>query len=102
MLKKVLPAGQIFPIDFGFIPGTIGEDGDPLDALVMSEFKTLPGCLMECRLFSAVLAKQKERENNSPTVIFLYQSYRNNSRMGEYCKTCQLNCRKKRKLFRDL
>jgi inorganic pyrophosphatase len=33
-LKKVLPTGAVFPYDFGFIPGTKGEDGDPVDIMV--------------------------------------------------------------------
>ena len=59
-LHKILPEGMVFPFDFGFIPHTTGEDGDPLDALVISEFKTFPGCLIECRLIGAELAEQKE------------------------------------------
>ena len=61
MLKKLLPTGMVFPFDFGFLPRTLGEDGDPLDALVISEFKSFTGCLMECRLIGAVLAEQKEK-----------------------------------------
>jgi inorganic pyrophosphatase len=60
-LKKLLPAGMCFPYDFGFIPGTKGEDGDPLDALVISEFKTFPGCMMDCRLIGAIQVKQSEK-----------------------------------------
>jgi inorganic pyrophosphatase len=57
-LKKLLPPGMMFPYDFGIIPGTTGEDGDPLDALVVSEFRSFPGCLIECRLIGAILARQ--------------------------------------------
>jgi inorganic pyrophosphatase len=60
-LKKVLPAGLVFPFDFGFIPDTLGEDGDPLDVMVISEFHTFTGCVMECRLIGAITAKQTER-----------------------------------------
>ena len=35
--------------DYGFIDGTLGEDGDPLDALVLLEEPTFPGCLIRCR-----------------------------------------------------
>ncbi len=59
-LKKILPLGMVFPYDFGFIPSTLGEDGDPLDALVISEFKTFPGCRIDCRLIGALKAEQSE------------------------------------------
>ncbi len=36
-LKEVLPRGSEFPFDFGFFPSTLGEDGDPADALVLSD-----------------------------------------------------------------
>src|SRR4051812_48376929 len=59
-LKKLLPAGMVFPFDFGCIPGTKGGDGDPLDIIVISEFKSLAGCVMECRIIGAIKATQKE------------------------------------------
>ena len=57
-LHKTLPAGLVFPFDFGFIPGTQGDDGDPLDVLVISEFQTFPGCIMDCRLVGCIEAEQ--------------------------------------------
>jgi inorganic pyrophosphatase len=43
-LSTVLPEGMVFPYDFGFIPSTLGEDGDPLDILVLMEASVIPGC----------------------------------------------------------
>jgi inorganic pyrophosphatase len=59
-LKKLLPLGMGFPYDFGFIPATIGDDGDPLDAVVISEIKTFTGCNINCRLIGAVQIRQTE------------------------------------------
>jgi inorganic pyrophosphatase len=59
-LKKIMPAGMVFPFDFGYIPGTIGEDGDPVDVLVISELETFTGCAVDCRLIGAIEASQKE------------------------------------------
>lgn len=60
-LKKILPAGLVFPFDFGFIPDTKGEDGDPLDIIVVSEITGFPGCMMDCRIIGALQAEQTER-----------------------------------------
>jgi inorganic pyrophosphatase len=64
-LKKILPSGTIFPIDFGFIPGTEGADGDPLDVLVIMEKYAYPGCLVECRMIGMIKALQ-EKEGKKP------------------------------------
>jgi len=61
-LSKVLPSGMEFPCDMGFIPGTKGEDGDPLDALILMDEITYPGCLIECRLLGVIKATQKEKK----------------------------------------
>ena len=64
-LSKVLPAGLVFPFDFGMIPNTKGEDGDPLDIIVMSESPTFPGCLIDCRIIGALKAEQTERNGDT-------------------------------------
>jgi inorganic pyrophosphatase len=61
-LKKILPVGAVFPFDFGFIPGTKGEDGDPLDVLVIMDEPAYPGCVIECRILGALKAKQTEKD----------------------------------------
>ncbi|MBI4497480.1 MAG: inorganic diphosphatase [Chloroflexi bacterium] len=48
-LDRVLYSSVHFPTDYGFIPDTLAEDGDPLDALVFVEEPTFPGCLVEVR-----------------------------------------------------
>jgi inorganic pyrophosphatase len=60
-LNKILPAGMMFPFDFGYIPGTKGGDGDPLDIIAIAEFGTFTGCAMDCRIIGALLAEQKEK-----------------------------------------
>ena len=60
-LKKIMPAGMVFPFDFGFIPDTKGEDGDPLDIIIISEFQSFPGCVMDCRIIGAITAQQTEK-----------------------------------------
>jgi inorganic pyrophosphatase len=61
-LKKVLPAGMAFPYDFGFIPSTKGEDGDPLDVLVLMDEPAFPGCLLKCRLIGVIEGEQSDKK----------------------------------------
>jgi inorganic pyrophosphatase len=48
-LDRMLFTSTRYPHDYGFIENTLGEDGDPLDALVILEEPTFPGCLIKCR-----------------------------------------------------
>ena len=62
LLHKMLPIGAAFPFDFGFIPGTRAEDGDPLDVMVLGEEPTFTGCLLTVRILGTIEATQKERD----------------------------------------
>ena len=62
-LAGVLPAGAVFPFDFGDIPGTLGEDGDPVDVLVLMDEPAFAGCLVPSRLIGVVVAEQTEDGN---------------------------------------
>jgi inorganic pyrophosphatase len=59
-LGGVLPAGASFPFDFGFVPATLGEDGDPLDVLVLMDEPAFAGCLVPARLIGVIEAEQTE------------------------------------------
>ena len=48
-LDRMLFTSTRYPDDYGFIDDTLGEDGDPLDALVLLEEPTFPGCVIRCR-----------------------------------------------------
>jgi len=59
-LKTVLPHGTVFPFDFGSIPGTVAQDGDPLDVLVLMDEPVFIGCLVQARLLGVIEAEQTE------------------------------------------
>jgi inorganic pyrophosphatase len=48
-LDRRLFTSTAYPTDYGFVENTLGEDGDPLDALVILDEPTFPGCLIRCR-----------------------------------------------------
>jgi len=60
VVKRELMLGLVFPYDFGFIPGTLGDDGDPLDAMVLHASSSYPGAVLPCRPLGLVAVKQKE------------------------------------------
>ena len=60
-LNKVLPEGLGFPYDFGFVPRTKGEDGDPLDVLVLMDQPAYPGIVVESRIVGVIEAEQTEK-----------------------------------------
>ncbi|HKQ53541.1 MAG TPA: inorganic diphosphatase, partial [Pyrinomonadaceae bacterium] len=55
-------AGAVFPFDFGFIPSTLGGDGDPLDVLLLMDEPAFPGCLVPSRVVAVIEAEQTERD----------------------------------------
>jgi inorganic pyrophosphatase len=70
-LKKVLPSGMTFPYDFGFVPSTLADDGDPIDVLVLMDEPAFPGCILSCRPIGVIEGEQgdqKSKERNDRIV----------------------------------
>ena len=59
-LSKVLPDGMTFPYDFGFVPSTKADDGDPIDVLLLMDQPAFPGCIVESRLIGVIEGEQVE------------------------------------------
>ncbi len=59
-LGGVLPVGAFFPFDFGYVPQTLGGDGDPVDVLVLIDEPAFVGCLIPSRLIGVIAAEQTE------------------------------------------
>ncbi|GLV48138.1 inorganic pyrophosphatase [Thermus sp. LT1-2-5] len=59
-LDRVLPGAQFYPGDYGFIPSTLAEDGDPLDGLVLSTYPLLPGVVVEVRVVGLLLMEDEK------------------------------------------
>ncbi len=84
MLGGVLPAGAVFPFDFGFVPSTRGGDGDPLDVLVLMDEPAFVGCLIEARLLGAIEAEQTEngKTAHNDRLIAVAEVSRNHKGIG--------------------
>jgi inorganic pyrophosphatase len=64
-ISHVLPPGAVFPFDFGSIPRTLAEDGDPLDVLILLEWPSFAGCLVPVRLIGVLEAEQTQEGETS-------------------------------------
>jgi len=63
-LREPLAKGLEWPYDYGFVPRTLGDDGDPLDLLFLSEHGSFSGCLVEARLLGSIKLKKNGVEND--------------------------------------
>jgi len=62
-VSRPLPLGLAYPFDWGFVPGTRAEDGDPLDALVYWDVSSYPGIVVPCRAIAVVRLEQDSKTN---------------------------------------
>src|SRR4249920_699058 len=59
-LHKALPLGLVFPFNFGFVPSTLGEDGDALDVLIINDYVMPTGAVVLGQLISVLEATQSQ------------------------------------------
>ena len=68
-LSKALFLGLTYPYDWGFIPSTKGEDGDPIDALVLHDAATAPGLVLKCKIIGVLEVLQARRGRRASVTI---------------------------------
>jgi inorganic pyrophosphatase len=75
-LSKVLPAGMTFPYDFGFVPSTRADDGDPVDVLVLMDEPAFPGCVLQCRPIGVIEGEQIDgkRKTRNDRIVAVEQA----------------------------
>ena len=64
-----MPAGVEFPFEFGLCRVTLGQDGDPLDLLILMDAPTFVGCVVKAHLVGVIEAKQKEKDGTKERMI---------------------------------
>ena len=75
---------MVFPFDFGFIPDTHAEDGDPMDVLVLTDAPTFPGCVVDCKVLGVIKVEQEKqgRQVRNDRVVAVHLDSRNYSSVG--------------------
>jgi inorganic pyrophosphatase len=59
-VDRILHTSMVYPFNYGFVPGSLGEDGDPLDIMVISSASFAPGTTVMARPIGALLMKDEE------------------------------------------
>ena len=59
-LDRVLPRGIVYPANYGFIPNTLAQDGDPLDVLVISDYVLLPGASLNGKILGVLIMEDEK------------------------------------------
>ena len=59
-LDRILATSMTYPGNYGYIPNTLAQDGDPLDALILTEYQLHPGCIINCRPVGVLLMSDEK------------------------------------------
>src|SRR5580704_12397979 len=63
-LRKTLLTGLTYPHDWGFVPSTKADDGDPIDIMLIHEAATFPGLVITCRVIGILQIEQKSKSKS--------------------------------------
>jgi inorganic pyrophosphatase len=64
-ISRPLPLGLVYPYDWGFVPSTKGEDGDPIDAALFWDVATFPGVVVRCRALAVIQVEQNRGDGST-------------------------------------
>ena len=62
-VDRVLYTSMVYPFNYGFVPGTLEEDGDPIDVLVITDYTLFPGTVIEARPIGMLYMRDEEGED---------------------------------------
>lgn len=68
-VDRILYTSMSYPFNYGFIPGTLGRDGDPLDILILSDRSFVPGVYLEVKPVGVLLMKDEEGEDSKVVTV---------------------------------
>jgi inorganic pyrophosphatase len=86
-LDRHLIVSMGYPAEYGFIPDTLGGDGDPLDALVLTEYPTFPGCLIESKILGMCIMEDENGKDEKLLCVPTYDpSWKSASDIGDVSK----------------
>lgn len=64
-VDRILNTAYVYPYNYGYIPNTLSEDGDPVDVMVLGEVEFIPGCVIKCRVIGGLQTFDGKREDET-------------------------------------
>lgn len=68
-VDRFLPTAMFYPVNYGFVPHTLSGDGDPVDAIVLSQYPVLPRAVIRCRPIGVL--KMEDEKGEDEKVLFV-------------------------------
>lgn len=62
-VDRILQSAYVYPYNYGYIPNTLSEDGDPIDVMVLGDYSLIPGCSIKCRVIGALMTYDNSNAN---------------------------------------
>lgn len=56
---RIMHSAMFYPANYGFVPNTLADDGDPADVLVLTEYPLVAGCVIKCRLIGVLIMEDE-------------------------------------------
>ncbi len=68
-LDRILYGSQFYPANYGFIPNTLADDGDPIDVLVLSSESVVPGCVIKSRVIGVLIMEDENGQDEKIVAV---------------------------------
>lgn len=68
-LDRILYGSQFYPANYGFIPNTLADDGDPIDILVLSSESVVPGCVIKSRVIGVLIMEDESGKDEKIVAV---------------------------------
>ncbi len=68
-LDRILYGTQFYPANYGFVPNTLAEDGDPIDVLVLSSVSVVPGCVIKSRVIGVLIMEDESGKDEKVLAV---------------------------------
>ena len=68
-LDRILYGTQFYPANYGFVPNTLADDGDPIDVLVLSSEAVVPGCIIKSRIIGVFIMEDENGQDEKIVAV---------------------------------